>query len=920
MGTFRGARFRFGQTAFDLQSVKVTTGASLYLVSACQTAEEFVAAFRRYADRSGLFVPIAEPFPQGGRGRVAIALTDGRIVLEGEAEVAQSSTRPSALYGRVGMTLRFVEPDPATKTTLTELERARLAMKPAPLTAIPRSSDVPATPRPSPPPIGGRIDASNALAECVAIGDPIGFRDAAPRVTNDSPSSKFVIPTIPQLAGARPKTASVPPALQPSARKLSGTTPPPLPGSGPVALPAKVPPPKIDQRTRMGMPAVGRIPAAQLEPAPPPPVVSAKQTKQGVEPPIVEAAASIPRRDPGSLPRPPSVAPEPVVIPKKETSVGRQTTLGMPLVRLPGDDPSGSRPAAPVSTGAASAPRRANTPSTPPMPRHATPYTPLPIVRKPAPELAAQLEELTERNQIPEPPLVGEEQRKNSLGVAMLHATRSEGEQDAEIETAGSTRATVQQAPLEVANDANEATDIGAVPVAPAGRSGSLRASEIMSAMKGEDWTMAPDASQPTVLPRSGASAQAAEEKSGPHEDFVIRLDPQAPGGWSAPAKVEKLPEPKQSPASGNRNIAVASAKPIDAVEWEDKPTGIGEALVQIDPTLMEPARRIRTGSDDDAPISIVSSPMIDVEPPVRPARPLAHAAEPTVARVFAIPPSAMPRPTATAPMASGTQVQPQLPSGSATRYDPTEIARFGMGPNDAVVAAAKPKRNLVPIVVVAAGAVVAVLITVIVIMMTGGKKLEPVGGSTASPATGSAIIGSAAVVMPLEGSDQVSAPPPAVDAAVAVVETPPAKTTCNVDITTVPAGADIMLDNVTVLGTAPATIPMPCGVAQKISVRKAKYGSATRTFTASVTETKLTIRIAAPMLQIKVTSVPAGATITVGGKVIGITPTTVRVLGGGATSITLSKDGFAPDTQKIAPRQNNATHHVVLKRAIKKH
>ena len=53
-------------------------------------------------------------------------------------------------------------------------------------------------------------------------------------------------------------------------------------------------------------------------------------------------------------------------------------------------------------------------------------------------------------------------------------------------------------------------------------------------------------------------------------------------------------------------------------------------------------------------------------------------------------------------------------------------------------------------------------------------------------------------------------------------------------------------------------------------------------------------------------------------GKVVGITPTTVKVLAGGATSITLSKEGFAPDTQKIAPRQNNATHHVSLKRALK--
>jgi hypothetical protein len=867
MGTFRGARFRFGQAAFALHFVKVTTGASLYLVSACQTADEFVAAFRRYADRSGLFIPIAEPLAPGVRGHIAIALTDGSIVLEGEAEVAQSSTRPSPLHGRIGMTLRFVEPDAATKTTLTELERARLAMKPAPLTAIPRACDVPATPRPAPPPIGGRIDASNALAECVAIGDPTAFRTGAPKPTSDSPSSKFVIPTIPQI-GARPKSASVPPALQPSPRKLTGTTPPPLPGSTPGALPAKATAP------------VG-----------------------------IGAPAMQPRTTTMAMP----ALAEPVVQ-KREILVSRQTTLGMPSVRAPADGPTGSDPVAAVSTGAASVPRRPNTPSAPPMPRHPTPYTPLPIVRKPAPELVTHLEESTERNQIPEPPLVGEEQRKSSLGVAMLHATRPDSEADTQ-------RAAIEL--LRAAPEATEATDISEVPVAPASRSGSLRASEIMAAMKGDDWTMAPDASQPTVLPKDDASTKAADEKSGPHEDFVISLDPQAPGGWSAPAKVAKLPESKQNPASGNRNLAVASAEPIDAVEWADKPTGIGEALVQIDPTLMEPARRMPSVDDEDeGPISIVSSPTIDVEPPNRPAPhpplfapPPAHAAEPpggSVANLFSTPPSAMPRPPAAPPLASG----PQVPPTAGSRYDPTEIARFGVATKDAVVTVAKPRRAIVPIVLVAG---VAVLITVVVIMLTGGKKAPKIGPNAAPGSAAAAIVGSAAPVTPSNGSDQALVAVHAIDAGVAAVQLPArTETTCNVAITSVPAGAEILLDNVTVLGTAPATIPMPCGVAQKVSVRKAKYGSATKAFTASSTATQLTIKIPPPLLQIKVTSVPAGATITVGGKVVGITPTTVKVLAGGATSITLSKDGFAPDTQKIAPRQNNATHHVALKRTIK--
>ncbi|HEY1585211.1 MAG TPA: hypothetical protein VGH63_05940, partial [Polyangia bacterium] len=149
----------------------MTTGAPLYLVTACSSAEEFVAAFRRYRDRIGLFVPIAAPIGAGKRGRIAITLADGGVMLEGEVEIMQSSPRPSALYGRVGMTLRFVAADEPSKQLLEELEKARIAMKPGQVTVAPRPAMVPAEPRPVVPPIAGKIDAANALAECVAIGD-----------------------------------------------------------------------------------------------------------------------------------------------------------------------------------------------------------------------------------------------------------------------------------------------------------------------------------------------------------------------------------------------------------------------------------------------------------------------------------------------------------------------------------------------------------------------------------------------------------------------------------------------------------------------------------------------------------------------------------------------------------------------------
>ncbi len=179
------------------------TGAPIYLVSACTSGEEFVAAFRRYADKHGLFVPIKEPLAAGRRCRLAVTLKDGGVMIEGEAEIVSSARTASVLHGRAGMTLRFLEPDDASKTMLRDLEKARLSMRPAPPTMSPRPAEIPAEPRPVPPPVQGRIDAANALAECVAIGDTDAPAPTAPIAPVVPPPKKagprFVAPMVPAV-------------------------------------------------------------------------------------------------------------------------------------------------------------------------------------------------------------------------------------------------------------------------------------------------------------------------------------------------------------------------------------------------------------------------------------------------------------------------------------------------------------------------------------------------------------------------------------------------------------------------------------------------------------------------------------------------------------------------------------------------
>ena len=385
----------------------MTTGAPIYLVSACASGEEFVSAFRRYADRNGVvFVPIAQPLPPGKKGRFALTLKDGGVMVEGEAEVVSSARTPSVLYGRVGMTLKFTEPDDPSKTILGELEKARLSMKPAAPSVAPRPATVPAEPRSTPPAPTGRIDAVNALAECVAIGDlsTLGGDDAIP----PKMGAKFVVPSIPPVAGGpRPKASSVPPppvpvptattmgmppldkkpatgnqpviprqAVTPTSVPI--TPPPPQPPAAPIAARAATPPAAtpVVKETVMGIPPLDKGPAvaAPIVPASAPAAAVVAGTELRDDPTMptptrVAAAAAAASRDKGELHQTVR-GPAPGV-----DLVGKKIDLNETM-RGPAPKPAAPLPGA-VRTGGT---------VPPPLPTRATPPTATPAVpRAPAP-------------------------------------------------------------------------------------------------------------------------------------------------------------------------------------------------------------------------------------------------------------------------------------------------------------------------------------------------------------------------------------------------------------------------------------------------------------------------------------------------------------------------------------------------------
>lgn len=1016
----------------------VTTGAPIYLVSACSSGEEFVAAFRRYADRNGvLFVPIAEPLPPGKRGRFAVALTGGGVMLEGEAEVVSSAKTPSVLYGRVGMTLKFIDPDEPSKTLLTELERARLAVKPGPPSVAPRPAGIPAEPRPKPPAPAGRVDAVNALAECVAIGD-------LSTLVGDEPAKgiapKFVVPSIPPMGpGARPKNASTPPVGTPSPAATTMGMPPlkkPTTGGTPVVPPSPT-------ATTMGMPALAKAPAAPIAPTTP--------TREDPTAPTPARHADI--QDLNQTVKGPAPAVD-LLIREREERLAREkakadletTMRGPPPAAPKAGTPAAGVPRPPTpASGQTVVPQRTTTPaagsnvvgatlpkapSGPVAVKQATPPAGVPkppVVADPRPIVESQADdEKTDLTSVPiepsgsikapqeiaKPDKGGRETRKTVIGVAVvpsgvhvLPATPARsGEQDerdtsvmAAEETSGPaviTSAPPPRAELEAAGPPS-----GPVTIPQPVPSAVLRAAAVEEHTPSGDWTMTVGADGPTItpVPRRAAGTRPPEDKPAkpippgpPTGDFIIALDPTRPDGWSEPSRIEKRPElPPDKP--GPPVSTVASVKDLDSEAKPDVPKlKPDEAKIEIDPTLMEPLQPLQPidDFDDDPPGSLPPPPSTShpiqtpphglvaatpgvIATPMHPGavpivdqmRAAAHAAMPGSAtgEMQTVPPpidamgATMPAMHGAymtpaphqGPLANASgqvpayQHEPAYPVVEQAAYLPTEAIRVPRTPDER-------RKRMILIGGIAAGVVILGIILVVALSGGNGKtadSTEPPPGDGSADKQVSQPPDPKAPPPPVKtppdksgdgsaGSAQQASvsPPVAVDAAAeepAPVQTPPdgaqdgsatpevaTATDCTVDVATVPAGVEVSLDK-TVLGTTPFQATLPCGVESRLTFKKTRFVTATRAVTPkSEGQKPLKVALAKVTFTVKVSSSPAGATILLGTKSLGVTPAAVKLPAFETSTLTIKKDGYQPDTQKITPKTNNLSISSALKKA----
>jgi hypothetical protein len=441
---------------------------------------------------------------------------------------------------------------------------------------------------------------------------------------------------------------------------------------------------------------------------------------------------------------------------------------------------------------------------------------------------------------------------------------------------------------------------------APAKATDAIRAAAVEEHTPSGDWTMTVGEGGPTIepVPRPEPKKIPAGPPTG---DWMIALDPSQPDGWSEPSRVEKRPELPDQP--GPPVSTVSSEKDLDSEAKLVPELKADEAKVEIDPTLMEPLQPLQPIDDfDDEP---------QLPPPPSRTYPVQSPPHglPLVAAPSAIIPTPVPQmnPIVPMPMEGGPYGAPQLAnaSGQVPAYEmPQYMATEAIRVPDQ---SAKKKRTLI----IAISAAAAILLVIILALTLGGSKKTDEPDDKA----GSDVVTPAPTVKPTPPvKEAVVQPAVPVDAAVAAPDAAPqqvavAQTECEVELSTAPAGAEIVLDK-DVLGTTPAKIKLPCGVESRLTLRKQRFVSVQRAVTPRA-EGQKPVRVALAKVTyiVKISSSPPGATILLGTKSLGITPAAVKLPAFETSTLKIQKDGYSPDIQKITPKTNNLSISSALKK-----
>ena len=797
----------------------------VYLVSRCSSMEEFVAAFRRYADRLGVFVPSASPVAVGKKGRFAITLRGGGVVVEGDAEVIMSSTRASGLHGRPGMTLRFAKVDDDSRAVLDHLEKVRFGAKVTVASDHLKVRPGPAQPDPGPAPaVKAGTDPAQALAECLVVGDagapasgpvssPVSSRTALPGMTTPAAAAtarpSASVPSVPSVPPATPRANTPPPIATSSRQTMMG------PAIADPRAPAPVKPASSGPNDAVPRPAPPGLTvpggAATVPTATPGvPTVEPgwlRHTTKGVAPPGTNEAEAEP-----ALPRP--------MLPKKADAT-----------------PTGAKAAA-APPRAPTPPPRASTPS-PIAPTEKAPLVPAPPVLPTAPS-ASKAAASTKRTMMGLQALPKEP--GPSAQIAAMPSTVEE-----------STQPTATVLPGFAAPEPE--------PVAPS----PAVSIEIDPALMEPTDTQAvidPHAALAPIDPLAATISQSANIA-------VPAIASAAPGVWPSPQRPARV----DLTDAGTGFFQDTGAQPkigniTDANTGFFTDTGAQE--------------RVGYQSEDMTALVQASSP--------RQKRVLVIVVTSTAVLALAF--------VALAVVGNGDKGKSGKPATTAVATTPGKGSAVTPTAGSAATPGSAGSAATAGSAAIGAGSDVA-------------APVHEVGDGSGKPAAGSGD-GSAAPVG--DGSSDGSGAPAPPDGPDVAAIAPPVEGDCTAKVSSSPSGADVFIGGKP-RGKTPVTLSLPCS-SQQLSIKLNRYETYNKRMRMSSRRpTKVSARLKRPMFTVKVSSVPSGATISIGGKKAGKTPSAVKVPGYDSTTITLFKDGYVTATERVTAKQNGTAIKMTLRR-----
>jgi hypothetical protein len=150
------------------------------------------------------------------------------------------------------------------------------------------------------------------------------------------------------------------------------------------------------------------------------------------------------------------------------------------------------------------------------------------------------------------------------------------------------------------------------------------------------------------------------------------------------------------------------------------------------------------------------------------------------------------------------------------------------------------------------------------------------------------------------------------------VASTPPApttETTCTANLVSVPPGAEVAFDNGSAIAHTPATIDVPCGKKVKVVFRKESMFAQARFVTGGDTPADVRMTLVHLPFTVKISSTPAGAAITIDGKVVGVTPTALKLPAFETSTLVFTKDGYDPVTEKVTAKTQSFSVRASLKK-----